>query len=256
MLRKLLLIAASVLAFAASAIAQPSCWQWSPLFGRWVFVCEQPQQPQPYRTPAAPPGPPATQNVPPANERGALIYAQPRTLGPGSNIFIKGMIVPGDERKFAALNPPPPVYVRPIGPGGSEQAAFAIADMIWQRGYSTAILRNDGGCASACTTIWLSGRHVIVELNSDIEFHSCWSGDPTQGTDHDDLACDLDVAAHLMKYGYTQFQAYQLAYAAPHRTTRLATVDWALNLGFHWQTLRAFPGAVDYCTARICVAVP
>jgi len=59
----------------------------------------------------------------------ANIWTMPRRLG-GSYIFIKGEIATGDDQTFAALNPPPPVFVRPSGPGGLVPPAASSSDQI------------------------------------------------------------------------------------------------------------------------------
>src|SRR5262245_41185130 len=103
----------------------------------------------------------------------ANIYTQPRFWG-GTYLFIVGTIRLRDERTFAAFNPAPPVFVRPIGPGGNTYAALAIADTIYARGYRTMVQNNDGGCASACAYIWLAGRQVLVQNSGILLFHSCY----------------------------------------------------------------------------------
>lgn len=184
----------------------------------------------------------------------ANIFIQPRSQG-GSYLYIVGDIVAGDEQRFAAFNPPPPVYVRPISLGGNPYVGMAIADMVWQRQYSTLSINKDvpyGGCASACTTIWLAGYHVIAEGNALLRFHSCFNA----VTNQDDLQCDVDVAKGLMKYGYTQFQALHLADASPHEKPIAGTAAWAASMGFPIQYIAAFPGAEGNCTARWCIALP
>jgi hypothetical protein len=179
----------------------------------------------------------------------ANIYTVPRMWG-GSYVFIVGEIISGDEITFARLNPPKPVYVRPIGPGGYVPTALAIADAIAGRGYNTIVQNNDGGCASACTIIWLSGRQVIVQNSGILRFHSRASNG------EDDLDCNAMVAKHLQSYGYTAFQAWQLSNAAPHEITRLGTKAWAASLGFRWQVVFSFPGWANACDAKFCMGVP
>jgi hypothetical protein len=178
----------------------------------------------------------------------ADIYTQNRTWG-GTYIFIVGKIFPGDEHKFAALHPTPPVFVRPIGSGGYTTPALDIADMIWARGYKTLVENRDGGCASACVIIWLSGRQVFVQNSGILQFHSCWNSE----TQQDDMECNAEVAKHLMVYGYTKYQAWSLATATPHETFRLGTKQWARELGFTWQTLNYYFGGANACTVRFCL---
>ena len=180
----------------------------------------------------------------------ADIWVENRQSG-GSYIFISGQIVNGDEKRFAALHPASPVYVRPSGSGGATYVALEIADTIWDRGYNTLLQNVDGPCASACAFIWLSGRHVIVQNSARLYFHSCFD---TQ-TNRDSMECDADVATHLLRYGYTKSQAWALATATPHTTARLGTKGWAASLGFQWQTLWSLFGA-NGCTVRFCLLVP
>lgn len=206
----------------------------------------QPQYAQPQPQPYTQPQPPATQNV------SQHIYTQPRATG-GTYIFIKGQIVPGDEQEFASLQPPEPVYVRPSGPGGNAATGLAIADIIWQRGYNTLLQNFDGECASACTWIWLSGHHAIVQNSAILLFHSCYD----TVTNQDSMECDADVAAHLIKYGYTQSQSLFLADPSTHTKLTLGTKELAAILGFTWQTIPSLsPGWGDNCTMRFCIGFP
>lgn len=185
--------------------------------------------------------------APPAHA--ADIFAVPRPAG-GTFIAIKGEIVPGDAQKFDSLNPVKPVYVVPSGPGGNVLAALAISDMIWQRGYNT-LIGNGYTCASACAIIWASGysHHAIAHYSSILRFHSCAS------YGQDDIQCDIMIARHLMKYGFTRTQAF-VAVATPHQTTLLGTKELAALLGFRWQWLPFGFGVADRCMARLCIIVP
>lgn len=198
----------------------------------------------------------------------ANIWAQPRPAGYGSYIFIFGQINYGDDQKFATLNPPSPNYVRPKGPDGNVDAAIKIADMIHDRGYSTLVANRDydlngfHGSASACSIIWLSGSHVLVQNSAYRRFHSCASPeevyvDGNGGNYKDSLGCDAMIYDHLIKYGYTNRQAQFLANAGPHETSVLGTKWLAHQLGFRWQTIPSwYPGAEDQCQAKFCLAFP
>jgi hypothetical protein len=181
----------------------------------------------------------------------ASIYSQSRFWG-GTYLFVVGDILPGDERRFASFNPVPPVFVRPISLGGSVAPALAIADLIHARGYNTLVENNDGGCASACTIIWLSGRHVIIENSGLVAFHSCFN----TVTQQDDMKCNTEIASHLVRFGYTRYQAWALATATPHESFRLGTKQWAYALGFRWQTLNYAFGGANACTAKFCLLWP
>jgi hypothetical protein len=183
----------------------------------------------------------------------ATIWAQPRPWGAGGTyIYIKGEIVQGDEQMFAAASAGavPPVYVGPAGPGGHVPTALAIADMIWQRGYNTMI-ENGYQCASACAIIWASGysHHAIARNSSLLRFHSC------QSYGVDDMQCNRMIVEHLLKYGFSETQAWW-AVATPHQTTSLGTQEVAAVLGLRWQWLPFGLGAADSCRARLCIIVP
>jgi hypothetical protein len=120
------------------------------------------------------------------------------------------------------------------------------------RGYNTLVENYDGGCASACALIWLSGRQVFVQNSGVLLFHSCYDNVTRQ----DDMGCNADVAEHLVKFGYTRTQAWALATATPHDAVRLGTKYWARQLGFSWQTINYLFCGANYCTARFCVLWP
>ena len=48
---------------------------------------------------------------------------------------------------------------------------------------------------------------------------------------------DANVAAHLMKYGYSEPQALVVADPSPHERLTLGTKELAAALGFTWQTI-------------------
>jgi membrane-bound ClpP family serine protease len=79
-------------------------------------------------------------------------------------IHIDGPIEFGDEQKFAKQNYAS-ATVRLTGPGGKIIPAIDIAKVIWKRGYTTLVNRENGRCASARAIIWLSGRKSAVQRN-------------------------------------------------------------------------------------------
>ena len=117
-------------------------------------------------------------------------------------IHVEGVILPGDEKKFAQFS-----YqyatVRPSGPGGEITTAIAIGKMIWERGYTTLLLRDDGQCNSACTTIWLSGRKAAVQINSALGFHSSFVAQTGEASEEGNQL----IMAHLETVGLTHKQA-------------------------------------------------
>ena len=74
-------------------------------------------------------------------------------------ISIRGHIVPGDERTFAAVAAKREASVVYLSSeGGEVDAAIAIGRMVRKFGLDTFVGRGSIGCWSACTLIWLSGR--------------------------------------------------------------------------------------------------
>lgn len=165
-------------------------------------------------------------------------------------IRIVGTIQPGDEQKFARFNHPYAV-VRPSGPGGVIGPAVEIGKMIWKRGYTTLVNRQDGGCASACTIIWLSGRKSAIQINSILEFHTAYDKNTMQPSEE----ANQYLMDHLMSVGLTRRQASALTHAAPPQGVRDATLWWARELGFEWQNYLSYFGTAS-CSARWCVGRP
>ena len=164
-------------------------------------------------------------------------------------IRIDGMIQPGDEKQFARLKYDNAV-VRLSGPGGAVGPAVEIGKMIWKRGYTTLVNRRDGGCASACTIIWLSGRKSAVQINATLAFHSAYVGETGQVSEE----ANAYIMDHLMSVGLTQKQAWALTHAAPPQGERDATLWWARELAFTWQEYFSINTAL--CSARWCVGRP
>ena len=165
-------------------------------------------------------------------------------------IHVEGVILPGDEKKFAQFS-----YqyatVRPSGPGGEITTAIAIGKMIWERGYTTLLLRDDGQCNSAFTTIWLSGRKAAVQINSALGFHSSFVAQTGEASEEGNQL----IMAHLETVGLTHKQARALTYAAPPHDVRWAMLWWARELGFSWQYYPLLFGTAS-CSARWCVGTP
>jgi hypothetical protein len=166
-------------------------------------------------------------------------------------IRIDGLIQPGDEQKFAKLNYAPPVTVRPSGPGGDVVTAIDIGKMIWKRGYTALVYRIDGGCASACTIIWLSGRKSAIQINSILEFHTAYDRQTGQAREE----ANQYIMDHFRSVGLTNRQAWALTHAAPPQRVRDATLWWARELGFEWQDYFSYFGTAS-CSARWCVGRP
>jgi hypothetical protein len=106
-------------------------------------------------------------------------------------------------------------------------------------------------CASACTYIWLSGRHAVIQRNAALCFHQAY--DPN--THQADPEFDKFLAEYLERRGLTARQAWALATAAPPEDTRCATEWWAMQLGFQPQIVFTF-NAMGQCQSKFCLAVP
>ena len=78
----------------------------------------------------------------------ADIYTRPRIWG-GTIIHFDGMIVWGDEKKFAqiASRYPAGTIVEPDGLGGVVGPALEIGELIWKGGFDTMLMQADT-CAS------------------------------------------------------------------------------------------------------------
>jgi hypothetical protein len=165
-------------------------------------------------------------------------------------IHIDGVIQFSDEKKFAPLNYNYAV-VWLASEGGNVYSAIEIGRMVWKRGYTTLVTREDY-CASACTLIWLSGRKSAIQVRSALCFHE--ASDKTTGA-----AADEDVnsyiIAHLKSVGLTDKQAWMLTHAAPPRGLRCATEWWAHQLGFEWQAYLSYFSSAS-CSARWCEGKP
>jgi hypothetical protein len=56
--------------------------------------------------------------------------------------------------------------------GGNVVAAIGIGRIIRAKDYTTFIDRSSGEYTSACTSIWVSGVHAVVQRNSYLGFHA------------------------------------------------------------------------------------
>jgi hypothetical protein len=88
-------------------------------------------------------------------------------------VSVSGQIMPGDAAKFAATTKgyPAGTFVFLRGPGGNAAEALEMGDIIWARGFNTAVSPRNGPCASACAILFLTGRHSVVGGRSILVFH-------------------------------------------------------------------------------------
>jgi hypothetical protein len=153
----------------------------------------------------------------------ANFYVTQRLLG-GVIIHIDGLINLDDEKRFARIAsrfPPATTIVEPNSPGGNVFAALNISDMIWERSFDTMLMNYDM-CNSACTWIWLSGRHALIRRNTQMCFHQPF--DIRNGAAIPEAA--EIIAGRLQTYGLTAYQARALVNAAPPESARCATESW------------------------------
>jgi len=181
----------------------------------------------------------------------ASFYVTARSVG-GVIVHIDGVINIGDDQKFARIAsryPSATTIVEPDSPGGYLGPALNIAEMIWRSGLDT-ILYNYDRCSSACTFIWLSGRHAVIQRNTPLCFHQSYDKDGKT-----DPQADEYVAGRLQNYGLTSYQAHALVTAAPPESARCATEWWAHRLGFQPQVVLT-PFAMSLCQSKFCLAAP
>lgn len=93
-----------------------------------------------------------------------------RVLPGGSEVEISGSFSQAVPRSFAAVlaGTPQVRAVRLESPGGYVQPALAVADIIRTRGLDTYVGRF---CASACTLVFLGGRHRYLAPDARLGFH-------------------------------------------------------------------------------------
>jgi membrane-bound ClpP family serine protease len=160
-------------------------------------------------------------------------------------IKIYGQIVAGDEQRFAVTAATRQSSVVVLNsPGGDVDTAIAIGRMVRDLKFDTFVGRGGSGCWSACPLIWLSGRHAIVQRNSDLGFHAA---NVPAGT--------ATMAQYLTELGLTP-QQIRYILSTPQPDILLGTEKDARALGFHWQTVPSLFGGWRSCQAKYCVAVP
>jgi membrane-bound ClpP family serine protease len=160
-------------------------------------------------------------------------------------IWIRGQIVPGDERTFAvvaAKRRASVVYLS--SEGGEVDAAIAIGRMVRKLGLDTFVGRGSTGCWSACTLIWLSGRHAIIQRDSYLGFHAA---NVPEGT--------AMMVEYLAELGLTPAQINYMI-RAPQPDIQLAMEWHARALGFHWQEVPSLFGGWQSCESKYCLAKP
>jgi hypothetical protein len=160
-------------------------------------------------------------------------------------IWIQGRIVLGDERTFAAVAATHQASVVYLGSeGGSIDAAIAIGRMVRKFGLETFVGRGSIGCWSACTLIWLSGRHAIIQRDSYLGFHAA---NIPEGT--------AMMAEYLSELGLTPAQINYMI-RTPQPDIQLAMEWHARALGFQYDKVPSLLGGWRSCQAKYCLAVP
>ncbi len=128
--------------------------------------------------------------------------------------------------------------------GGSVVAAIAIGRMVRKLGLDTFVGRGGAGCWSACTLIWLSGRHAIIQRDSYLGFHAA---NAPEGT--------VMMVEYLAELGLTPAQINYMI-RTPQPEIQLAMESHARALGFRWQQVPSWFGGWRSCQSKYCVAVP
>jgi hypothetical protein len=125
-----------------------------------------------------------------------------------------------------------------------------IAETIHQRGWRTMI-RVGQVCVSACTYIWLSGRHSIMQRGASLCFHQAFDSETLKPVPE----INPILADRLVDYGLTKQQAWALLNAAPPEDARCMNLIWGLSLGFRPQVVFTI-GGLSACQAKFCQAIP
>ena len=156
-----------------------------------------------------------------------------------------GRIAPGNQRQVCRSGGTRRASVVYLGSGGGNvDAAIAIGRMVRKLGLDTFVGRGGTGCWSACTLIWLSGRHAVVQRNTYLGFHAA---NVPEGT-----AMMVD---YLSELGLTPAQINYMI-RTPQPDIQLAKESHARALGFRSQTVPNWFGAWRNCQAKYCLAVP
>lgn len=143
--------------------------------------------------------------------RSADINASSKFWG-GTNIYLTGNVSEGDAKRLAQYSEAAtPISLWLESDGGDVSEAIDIGRMVWQRGWTTVVSRDNGRCASACTIIWLSGRHSVVQVDSELIFHSPYDKRTMQRSDE----AIRTIAEHLKGMGITERQTWALFTSAP-----------------------------------------
>jgi hypothetical protein len=119
--------------------------------------------------------------------------------------------------------------------------------MIRARGIMTLVRRSDI-CASACTLIWLSGRHAVIQRNAYLGFHA-----PALPNGEHSAERTAYVASYLRELGFTPTQ---YAVGTPQPFMHVAMESDAPALSIHLRVVSSLFGAWRNCAARFCLAIP
>jgi hypothetical protein len=168
----------------------------------------------------------------------------------GTKLVVSGEIVRGDLKRFRAV-----ASVMPDGSvvglqskGGLVLTAIEIGRIVQKRGFWTLVGRK-ASCESACTIIWFSGRHALIQRNSRLGLHA--PAIKVHGKFH--LKGYNVWASYLRKLGLSPEQILY-ALGTPQPLTRFATEEHAKKLGIKLQevTLQNW----KTCIEKYCLVVP
>jgi hypothetical protein len=177
------------------------------------------------------------------------IWQSPPYARDAAAIVIRGKIEVGDEQTFSTLAQRLPEGVVLLNsPGGIVGPALAIAQMVRERGYTTAVLWPDI-CASMCAVIWLSGAHAVIQRNVGLGFHAAWN----LQTGMVDAEATEAIADYLRLLGLTDNQVAYMTLTPPPGV-QWATEHDAAALGFQPQRMVCGGVLGRFCTWRTCTA--
>jgi hypothetical protein len=168
----------------------------------------------------------------------------------GTELVVSGEIVDGDAERFRAIASVMP-YASVVGlrsQGGLVLTAIEIGKIVQERGFMTLVGRK-ASCESACTIIWFSGRHAVIQRNSRLGLHA-----PAVKVHGKLILQGYNVwASYLRKLGLSEEQILY-ALGTPQPLIRFATEDDAKKLGIRWDEVSLQNWRT--CSKKFCLIVP
>ena len=143
-------------------------------------------------------------------------------------IYMRGIIEHGDEAKIAAARKATPTASLLLldSPGGDLWSSVEVCRL-----YTLPTeVRTGERCASACATIWVSGRQRYVEPGARIGFHQV---SQTVG-DHEEPVpwATAELAAYYGRLGFNAEAIRRMTYAPPTNMHWIDDTDAANGIAF------------------------